>query len=79
VAQLGSADETIPVLVENLRGKKEVAATVRLELGETLGIPPSVPHERTLKASLISSALSVSFILRAIMVRNSGGPRGERG
>lgn len=63
MAELGGRDESVVVTIEDL---EEVLASALLET-DFLSL--------TLKASRISSSESVSFIFRAIMVRNSGQPR----
>lgn len=61
MTQLGGRDEAVVVTVEDLYiNHSQVLAQPRRGI------------DRTLKASRISSSESVSFILRAIMVRNSG-------
>jgi len=59
VAQLGGRDVAVVVAVEHL--KRQLAKADR----------PTASAGLTLNASRISSSESVSFILRAIMVRNS--------
>ena len=61
MAQLGGGDEAVVVAVKDLG-----------ELLATAARPCEVNTGQTLKASRISSSESVSFILRAIMVKNSG-------
>lgn len=63
VAQLGGRDKAVVVAIEHLRLRSVSPAllTTCLDWGISF----------TLKASRISSSESVSFILRAIMVKNS--------
>lgn len=63
MAQLSGGDEAVVVTVEDL---VPLSAPSQSSSGRVHHRAP-----RTLKASRISSSESVSFILRAIMVRNS--------
>lgn len=66
VTELGSGDEAIVVTVENLDRKWVSTGFASLVTNLVTKL------SQTLKASRISSSESVSFIFRAIMVRNSG-------
>ncbi len=65
VAQLGSRDEAVVVAVEHLISGTHVSSTSQAAQRMARSC------RQTLNASRISSSESVSFILRAIMVRNS--------
>ncbi len=66
VTELRSGDETVVVSVEDLCRK-----SLSLEIFQPQGCGVNMHQGGTLNASLISSSESVSFIFRAIIVRNS--------
>lgn len=61
MTQLGGGDEAVVVAVEDLDSWLDIIVLAS----------PWRQCDRTLKASRISSSESVSFIFRAIMVKNS--------